>query len=400
MSLPEARAADGFANLPPLPLPQGIASRQIPDTACGLSFHILEAGFDPTRSKPLILLLHGYPELAYSWRKVMYPLSSAGFYVVAVDQRGYGRTTGWDDSPYSTVDLSQFTMTRLVGDMLVLVSALGYTEVRCVVGHDFGAVSASLCALMRPDVFKSVVMMSHPFKPPPPLPFNTANLSPSEQARGDTIVGRDIQTDLASLDPPRMHYKRYNSTAQAAQDWDNPHQGLNAFLRGYFHLKSADWAANKPHPLGEWSASELAKMPEYYVMPLSASMPDVVSCNMANEDVRATKKWLSDEELAVYVGEWERNGFQGALNWYRCQTDAKQTRDLQLFAGKKIDVPSTFVTGKADWGNHQVPGALENFPESCSDFRGVSFVDNAGHWPQQEQPELVIEKILRFVTSL
>lgn len=400
MFLSNAKVADASADLSPLPLPPGITSRQIPDTACGLSFHILEAGFDSTRTKPLILLLHGYPELAYSWRNVMHPLSSAGFYVVAVDQRGYGRTTGWDDSPYSTVDLSQFTMTRLVGDMLVLVSALGYTEVLCVVGHDFGAVSESFCALMRPDVFKSVVMMSHPFKPPPSLPFNTANLPPSEQTQGDTIVGRDIQGELASLDPPRMHYKWYNSTAQAAQDWDNPPQGLKEFLRGYFHLKSADWAVNKPYPLSEWSASELAKMPEYYVMPLSASMPDVVSSNMANEDARATEKWLSDEDLEVYVSEWERNGFQGALNWYRCQTDPKQTRDLHLFVGKKIDVPSEFVTGTADWGNYQVPGALESFPKSCSDFRGVSFVENAGHWPQQEQPQIVVENILRFVTSL
>lgn len=399
MALSEVGVAQDSEIPPPLPLPPGVTSRQVPGTPAGLTFHILEAGFDPTHTKPLILLLHGYPELAFSWRKVMQPLSSAGFYVVAVDQRGYGRTTGWDNSPYSTVDLSQFTMTRLVGDMLVLVSALGHTEVRCVVGHDFGAVSASFCALMRPDVFKSVIMMSHPFKPPPSLPFNTANLPPSER-QGDTIVGRDIQDDLASLDPPRMHYKWYNSTAQAAQDWDNPPQGLKAFLRGYFHLKSADWAINKPYPLQEWSASELAKMPEYYIMPLSASMPDVVASSMANEDVRATERWLSDEEIGVYAGEWERNGFQGALNWYRCQTDPKQARDLHLFAGKKIEVPSKFVTGRADWGNHQVPGALEGFPESCSDFRGVSFVDNAGHWPQQEQPQLVIEKILRFVTSL
>ncbi|EKG14735.1 Alpha/beta hydrolase fold-1 [Macrophomina phaseolina MS6] len=400
MALSETGVAQNAEDLPPLPLPSGVTARQVPGNPAGLSFHILEAGFDPTRTKPLILLLHGYPELAFSWRKVMRPLSSAGFYVVAVDQRGYGRTTGWDTSPYSTVDLSQFTMTRLVGDMLVLVSALGYEEVRCVVGHDFGAVSASFCALMRPDVFKSVIMMSHPFKPPPALPFNSANLPPSEQQQADMIVGRDIQDGLASLDPPRMHYKWYNSTAQAAQDWGNPPQGLKMFLRGYFHLKSADWDINKPHPLQDWSASELAKMPEYYIMPLSASMPDVVASNMANEDVRATEKWLSDEDIGVYVGEWERNGFQGALNWYRCQTDPKQTRDLHLFAGKKIDVPSKFITGIADWGNYQVPGALESYPQSCSDFRGVSFVDNAGHWPQQEQPQLVVEKILRFVTSL
>lgn len=242
--------------------------------------------------------------------------------------------------------------------------------------------------------------MSNPFQAPPPLPFNTANLSQSAEQQDENTGSRDFQSDLASLDPPRMHYKWYNSTAQAAPDWASPPQGMAAFLRGYFHLKSADWAINKPYPLQEWRASELVKMPEYYIMPLSASMPDVVSANMANEDAQTTLRWLPEEDLAVYAGEWERTGFQGALNWYRCHTDATQMRDLHVLAGKKIDVPSKYVAGRADWATFQVPGALEGLPESCSDFRGVSFVDGAGHWPQQEQPQLVVGNILTFVTSL
>ncbi|KAK8176429.1 Alpha/Beta hydrolase protein [Phyllosticta citribraziliensis] len=388
-------------HLPPLPLPPGITSRIVPNTAADLDLHILEAGYDPSRTKPLILLLHGFPELAYSWRKVMLPLSSAGYYVVAPDQRGYGRTTGWDASDFASVDLGQFSMTQLVTDMVVLVSALGFKKVRCVVGHDFGAVSASMCALMRPDIFCSTLLMSHPYKPPAPLPFNVAHADPDSRQLQDqeTIVGRDVQGDLAKLSSPKKHYKWYNSTESAAHEWDYPPQGMAKYLRGYYHLKSADWSQNEPRPLREWSAEELAKMPEYYVMPQDKSMPEVVSASMAGEDDKATERWLPEEDLKVYVDEWSRTGFQGGLNWYRSQTDPKR-KDLNLFAGRKIDVPSKFVSGKADWGNYQQPGVIDKLPESCGDFRGTVILDGAGHWPQQEQPTTVAEEILKFVTGL
>ncbi|KAJ9666211.1 hypothetical protein H2201_003645 [Coniosporium apollinis] len=390
--------ASDSQSLPPLPLPEGITENQVDCPAAGLSFHILEAGYDSSRSKPLIILCHGFPELAYSWRKIMPGLAAAGYYVVALDQRGYGRTTGWDTSPYEDVDLSQFSMTNLVRDIVILVHALGYKSVHCIVGHDFGAVSASMCALMRPDMFRSLVLMSHPFKPPPSLPFNTAHNPPEGAASGSDKP--DIHEELAKLSNPRKHYKWYNSTAPAASDWAHPPQGLKEFLRGYIHLKSADWAVNTPHALKEWSAEELAKMPEYYIMPLKSSMPAVVASNMEGEDASVTKRWLPDESLEVYVQEWGRTGFQGGLNWYRSQTDPKKMRDLDLFAGKKIEVPTTFISGEKDWGNYQQPEALEGFPDSCPDFRGVKIIEGAGHWPQQEQPEKVLEEILGFLEGL
>jgi len=321
-------------------------------------------------------------------------LADAGYYVVAVDQRGYGRTTGWDNSSFQTTDLSQFTMTSLVRDIVILVYALGYTKVKCVTGHDFGAVSASMCALMRPDLFQSVIMMSHPFKGSPKLPFNTAN---TETSQTDST---SIHEDLVNLFNPRKHYQWDNSTPSAASQWDNPQQGLKSFLRGYIHLKSANWKGNDPHQLKAWEASELAKMPEYYIMPLHSTMPEVVAANMRNEDASLTTRWLSDADLDVYVQEWGRTGFQGGLNWYRTATDPQWQKDLDLFAGKKIEVPATFISGAQDWGNYQRPGALESFPETCEDFRRVEIVQGAGHWPQQEQPESVTEEILRFLKSL
>ena len=116
-------------------LPPGIRSRFVPDIN-GLRMHMLEAGFDDRR-RPLVLLLHGFPELAYSWRKIMLPLASAGYRVVAPDQRGYGRTTGWDADDDG--DLGSFRILNAVRDALGLIAALGHREAALVAGHDFGA---------------------------------------------------------------------------------------------------------------------------------------------------------------------------------------------------------------------------------------------------------------------
>ena len=162
-------------SLPDIPLPPTIRSRYV-ENINGLRIHVLESGFE-TRGRPCLLLLHGFPELAFSWRKVMPALAQAGYHVIAPDQRGYGRTTGWD--PNYDGDLNSFRLLNLVRDTLGLVSAFGYRHVDAVVGHDFGSSVAAWCALVRPDVFRSVALMSAPFAGPPSLPFNTANIPPS-----------------------------------------------------------------------------------------------------------------------------------------------------------------------------------------------------------------------------
>ena len=371
--------ANGVPQLLPLPLPPTLSERQITNDASELSYHIIEAG---SAGRPLMLLLHGFPEIAYSWRKVMPGFADAGYYVVAVDQRGYGRTTGWDTSSFEDVDLRTFSVTNLVRDMVVLVHAIGYHEVHCVVGHDFGSVTASLCALARPDLFRRVVLISHPFKGAPKLP---------EADRSQENSMPDIHHDLANLPEPRKHYKKYYSTAAANIDM-SPRKGLQEFLRGYFYLKSADWSGNDPKPLKSWTATELAKMPYYYIMPLNAGMRDVV----AKQDDSVNLSWLTHSELAVYTEEYDRTGFQGGLNWYRVQTDPSRLRDLDVFAGKKIEVPCLFVTGTKDWGTYQEPGVVENMGQVCTDYRGSIMIEGAGHWVQQEQPQQVVSTILRF----
>ncbi len=103
------------------------------DSVNGLRMHVLEAG---AAGQSCILLLHGFPELSYSWRKVMPALAEAGFHVLAPDQRGYGRTTGWD-ARYDG-DLRSFRMLNVVEDAVALLSRLGIRRAH-VVGHDFGS---------------------------------------------------------------------------------------------------------------------------------------------------------------------------------------------------------------------------------------------------------------------
>ncbi|KAI9873173.1 MAG: hypothetical protein M1830_000750 [Pleopsidium flavum] len=388
------------SSLPPMPLPSGITERQVHSDASELSYHILEAGGTPARDRPLLLLLHGFPEIAYSWRKVMPQLADAGCYVVAFDQRGFGRTAGWDTAGFGKVDLRTFSTTNMVRDVIVLVYALGYKHVKSVVGHDFGAVTASLCALTRPDFFESVILMSHPFKGSPSLPFNIAN----DSSQDNDERKADIHMDLANLPEPRKHYKWYYSTLSANEEMTTPREGLHDFLRGYFHLKSADWKGNEPQPLTAWTATELAKMPYYYIMPLHSGMREAVAKDMAQENHQEVEKkssrWLPEADLKVYAQEYERTGFQGGLNWYRVQTDPSKTRELDMFAGKKIEIPCLFISGSKDWGIYQEPGVVERMSEVCSDFRGVEIIEDAGHWVQQEQPQRVVEEILGLLRSL
>jgi pimeloyl-ACP methyl ester carboxylesterase len=245
-------------------------------------------------------------------------------------------------------------------------------------------------------VFRSVVLMSAPFAGPPELPFDTdKNPPPLATGPGDTT---SIHEALAALARPRKHYQWYYSTRPANAEMRHCKQGVHAFLRAYFHHKSADWKENRPFPLKSWSAGELAKMPTYYIMDLADDMPAGVAKEMPSASEIAACRWLPDSELAVYSAEYERNGFQGGLNWYRARTGGRYDSELQLFSGRTIDVPSLFVSGKKDWGVYQRPGSFERMQASaCTRMLGCHLIDGAGHWVQQEQPKIVSELLIDFL---
>jgi len=380
-------------DLPPLDrsvLPVGIRARFV-ESVNGIRMHVLEAGFDGDR-RPGVLFVHGFPELAYSWRKVMLPIAAAGYHVIAPDLRGYGRSGG-TDVRYDD-DLSPWGTLNEVTDMVALVSAFGYKSMAAVVGHDFGSPLAAWCAVVRPDVFRSVVMMSAPFGGTSGLPFDTvrSSVAPPRPAADS------IYDDLARLTPPRKHYQRYYSTREANDNMRNASQGLQAFMRAYYHMKSADWKANQPHELAARTAGEWAKLPRYYVMDLDKGMAETVARAMPTASEIAACRWLPDEELRVYVGEYGRTGFQGGLQSYRVGSTPRVNANLQVFSGRTIDQPSMFVAGRADWGAYQNPGALERMQKTaCTRMAGVQFVDGAGHWVQQEQPEKVAGLLVDFL---
>ena len=360
----------------------------------GLDVHLLEAGY-PTAgepNRPLVLLLHGFPELAFSWRKLLLPLADAGFHVVAPDQRGYGRTTGWEPAEGSKVG---HRVIDWVCDAVALVAALGYRQAS-VVGHDFGAQIAGFCALMRPDVFRSVTMMSSPFTGAPPWPAIEA-ANPGEGSPASV----DVHEALAGLEEPRKHYQAYFATDAAAADLDSPTQGVHDFLRAYYHVKSADWASNRPHPLDSWRAEELAKMPTYYVMRLHETMPQTVAHEMPDRSIVAACTWLTETELAVYASEYARTGFAGALRFYQCRIGGSYARELAGFAGRRIEVPACFVSGAQDWGPHQKAGSLAEMRDvACSRMSPIVWIEGAGHWVQQERPVETANAILAFLAAV
>jgi pimeloyl-ACP methyl ester carboxylesterase len=363
-----------------VPLDRGIRSRRVGDVN-GLSMHILEAGYQ-SPERPVVLLLHGFPELAFSWRKLMPLIAARGYHVIAPDQRGYGATTGWDAN-YDG-DLASFRMTNLVRDVLALLQVLQHQRVAAVIGHDFGSPVAAWCALLHPDVFGCVALLSAPFAGPP---------------RTQRDPWPEFDAALAALEPPRKHYQRYYATRAAHAEMCSSPAGLNAFLRAYFHCKSHDWPDNRPHALKSWRADDLAMLPRYYVMDLDKDMAATAADMAPSPEEAHSCTWLTDAELAVYVREFGRTGFQGGLNWYRNAFDAAAIAELQAFEGQCIEVPTCFIAGRSDWGTYQSPGALEAMASACTSFAGPYFIEEAGHWVQQEQPESLDATLGRFLAA-
>lgn len=401
--------------LPPLKLPEGVTSRFV-DTKI-LNFHVLESVPKKLGSErpPLIVCVHGFPELAYSWRYILPRLADKGYYAIAFDQRGYGRTHSPDRK---SIPGHTFRPLSLIKDTIALVQALGYSYVHTIVGHDFGAVTATYMTLARgsiapPDFVRSLVLMSHPWKGVPPLPFNTspnpALPAPSSQDSPDSdsyASSKDphVHDSLASIpDRPRKHYKWYYCTRPSADEMTYPvGKPMHTFLRGYFHLKSGDWSGNRdplPHPLSSWTAPELAKMPHYYIMPRDSTMREAVALDMQDQQPETFgTRWLSDEDLDVYVSEYSRTTFGPPMNWYRIQTNPEAASDSMVFAGRKLSVPMKFVSGRQDWGTYQEPGAVEAMEQGRSVERGcylgTVLVEGAGHWVNQEQWERCVEEIV------
>jgi pimeloyl-ACP methyl ester carboxylesterase len=368
-------------------LPLGIRSRRI-DTNNQAVLHILEAGYE-SPGRPCVVLLHGFPELAYTWRNQMLPLARAGYHVIAPDARGYGLSA---PRPVAyTDDIVPYSLFNRVADVLGLVRALGCSEVAMVVGHDWGGPTAQWCALLRPDVFRSVVSISTPFLRSPALPLDSA----AHPAAVETEV--DIDKALAALPRPRKHYATYCASREANDNlWHAP-QGIHSLLREQFYFKSADWSGNDPHPLKSRTASEFAKMPTYYIMDLGKGMAETLAEHQPSPEYVAACRWMTEDDIAVYAAQFARTGFQGGLNYYRVDADGPMWNEQHILAGKTIDVPACYIGGAKEWGVYQRPGAFQAMDKACTRFRGAHLVPAAGHSVVEERPDSVNQILIEFL---
>jgi pimeloyl-ACP methyl ester carboxylesterase len=307
----------------------------------GVRLRVLEAG---DRGAPLVVLAHGFPELAYSWRHQIPVLANAGFHVLAPDQRGYGGS-----SKPAAVDA--YTMVELSADIVGLLDDVG-AERAAIVGHDFGGVVAWTAPLLHPDRFAGVVGVSVPPVPRPRVPTTQA----FRRIFGDNFF--------------YILYFQKPGPADAELNRD-PATTLRKLLGS---LKT---------PADEAAALRMTQSgPEGFIgrMPEPGGLPD----------------WISQQEFDHYVDEFTRNGFTAPLNWYRCFD-----RNWELTAttpAATIAVPSLFVGGTDDptlayTPRHRVGEVVSG------DYREL-MIDGAGHWLQQERPAEVNAALLQFLSRL
>jgi pimeloyl-ACP methyl ester carboxylesterase len=394
----------------------------------GVPFHSLDSNTAPTRKSPLVILLHGFPELAYSWRKVLAPLARAGYHVIAPDQRGYGLTVPVASSGDASTaarcklieyedDLRPYHLLNLAADIVHLIHALGYDKAHAVVGHDFGSSVAAWTALVRPDMVGRLVLMSAPFGGPP-KPHEAGSVTKKERSKAYSV-----DSVLKKMVVPRKHYTVYYSTPEANANMCSPPEGLAEFLRAYYHVKSADWEGNKtplparlplrfsttgPQPpsneeLLKVAAEALTMLPPYYIMPADVTMPEAVRPYFPSSQQPPACAWLTDGELAIYVSVYKQTGFQGGLNRYRSMTDETWNAEpgVRALCGKKIEVPVRFIAGAMDWGTWQYPGVAEAMRSESVVKGGIEdkdfvIVEGAGHWVQQEKPDETVYALLQF----
>lgn len=309
----------------------------------GLNQQVIEAG-----SGPLVLLIHGFPELGISWRAQIEALAAAGYRVVAPDMRGYGGTErpAGDDA---------FSILHLVGDMVDLVHALGQTEC-AVVGHDWGAPVAWHCALMRPDMFRAVAGLSVPFQPRRP--------------GGPPVAAMQALTAKAGLGD--LYIVRFQDPeAHVALDADP-----EAALRKMF------WAYDGATPAAHRHTGFLAPG---------------VDMIAGIDDAAVAPPWMTTEHLAEYVEAFSTGGFSAPLAWYRnLDRNWALTAFLQ---DRRIDEPALFIVGENDPVRHYAGRHEAGQGEWLTDLRGSHVIPGAGHWIQQERPAEVNALLVDFLIT-
>lgn len=310
----------------------------------GIRLHCVEAG-----EGPLVLLVHGFPESWYSYRHQLRALADAGYRAVAIDVRGYGRSS-------APTSIDAYRMVMKVRDNVELVHALGETEA-VVVGHDWGAPIAWNSAWLRPDVFRAVAGLSVPWAPP-------GDHRPSEVFRM-----------MGGAEEFYIEYFQQPGRAEAEIEAD-----VRRWLLGFYFSASGD----APPP--DSASGTMATVPHGGKLIDRFSFPDPLP------------GWLTPDDLDVYVGEFERTGFTGGLNRYR-NVD-RDWEDLSVFRGRPIEVPALFIGGDRDGPTIWGAPSIERFGTTLPRLFKSVILPGCGHWTQQERADDVNALLLEFLRSL
>jgi pimeloyl-ACP methyl ester carboxylesterase len=309
----------------------------------GISMHIAEQG-----EGPLVVLCHGFPEGWYAWRHQLPALAEAGYHVVAPDQRGYGRT----DRPEP---IEAYHILQLTGDMVGLVHALGAARA-IIVGHDWGAPVAWHCALLRPDMFHAVALLSVPY-----LPRSWKDLRPTEAMQ--RMAGEQEFYQLYFQQPGRAEAE------------------LEADVRRTMHMFLYAASGDAP-PEKRWRF--LFDKSERFLD--TGSLPETLPT------------WLTEQDLDVFTREFERTGFRGGLNWYR---NIDRMWELTPFLSEaRLRLPALFIAGEGDPVITMYRQAFEALEQTVPGLRKKVLLPGAGHWIQQERPAQVNRLLLEFLVGL
>jgi pimeloyl-ACP methyl ester carboxylesterase len=305
--------------------------------------HFVEQG-----QGPLVILCHGFPECWYSWRHQLPALADAGFHVVAPDQRGYGQT----DRPEP---IEAYNILQLTGDMVGLIHALG-EERAIIVGHDWGAPVAWHCALLRPDLFRAITLLSVPFR----------------SGSWESVRPTDGMKKIAGEQQFYMLYFQEPGKAEAEFEAD-VRRTMGIFLYS---------ASGDPPPEKRWR--HLFSKSEKFLD--TGSLPET------------SPAWLSEQDLAFFTREFERTGFRGGLNWYR---NIDRNWELTPFLnGAKLRQPALFIAGEFDAVVAMNRKAFNTMEMTMPRLGKKVLLPGAGHWIQQERPTEVNRLLIEFLTGL
>ncbi|MFD4002856.1 alpha/beta fold hydrolase [Streptomyces rubiginosohelvolus] len=306
--------------------------------------HLVEQG-----SGPLVLLVHGFPESWYSWRHQLPALAAAGYRAVAIDVRGYGRSS-------KPAETDAYRMLDLVADNVAVVRGLG-EESAVIVGHDWGSTIASASALLHPEVFTAVALLSVPYAPP----------------------GGPRPTDIFSRigGPEQEFYVSYFQEPGRAEAEIEP--DVRGWLAGFYAALSADTmpAPNDPDP--------------HFVARGGGRLRDRFPTGVL-------PPWLSEDDLDVYAGEFERTGITGALNRYRSMD--RDWEDLAPYRGAPVEQPSLFIGGALDASTTWMSDAIDAYTTTLPGLAASHLLDGCGHWIQQERPDEVNRLLTDWLATL